>query len=293
MNLGELLVNAGYDVQTTKIEDYTQCSQVEFPFGSLVNNADSDVYFTHVQNSLKGINYIRNSMTSITVEDFKEMFPMSEPNFVYNYLIKNIDRVRVVDRGSVSRETRQLPGYYHMDVTEDTFVNDVPYGFADVIMMFYYSVQTDRVLFTFYSSAINTRYQQNVYEEVSKYVPDAYVNTYTYEDGLKYFPMLRPIIDKCPYLLIYKSKYDGVIVSHKKYKGHHGTIHDEVTSPCLGENILKHKRIIDKLSDWFAEGGKINPNNYYLIHKKRDSEQLYLARWKETTIPNECVLFQF
>lgn len=288
LNMGELLVNAGFEVESNIVEDYVKPSQVEFPFGSLTSDADSEINQSGVRESLRGINYIRRNMQSIVSEEFKKEFPMKVPNFLYNYLLKNIDRVRVVDKGSIKRSFNCRPGYHSADVE---FVKDLPYGFADVIAMFHYSMQTNRVLFTFDSCRINRHYQTNLLSELFSLTGEGYLSVTRYEECSKYFKLLRPMLDRCPYLLISKSEYDGVRISHKKYTDSLGRKHDEVTSPCLGVNILNDEYMMSCLKSWLSEGGKINPNNFYLIHENRDTKELYLARWKQSEIPNEyCLL---
>lgn len=286
MNMKNILENAGFTVTTKEgIVDWTKPSEIQFPFGDCVSNMDSEVYHGVCQKSLRSINYIRKTMRCITQQEFCDMIPNPTPNPMLTYLMKNIGKVRLISKGSWTKKSCGVKAGYTSN--EYDFERDTEFGFADIIAMFYYSTQTNRIIFDFSRSSINRHYQQGLLRKLTGLGYVGY-GTHDYEESVKAFQALRPLLDESPYLLFAVSKYDGCCISHKKYKHPIFGVHPEVTSPCLGKNIKVNESIMCELQPWLERTHiSIVDDQFYLICNNHKTGETYLTRWKEDYIPNE------
>lgn len=286
MNMKDALLKAGVEISESKeLTEWEKPSDVKFPFGSCVSEKDTPVLSQTVRDALNGINFIRRTMIPTTIEKLRELCPVFEDDVIYKYLIKNIDKVRIISKGGFKRESSYRDGFTGDDCT---LQRDTPYGFADVVMYFKYSSISRRILFNFSSSTLNSYYQRDIISKLASFSDRSFFDTYSYENGIKAFKDIRSVVDISPYLLLYVNDYDGCCISHKKYKDDYGLFHEEHTSPCLGVNIKSHKNIMNRLSLWLDNGGYILDNKYYLICEDRyNKEDLYLALWRENNLPNE------
>lgn len=287
MNMKNILENAGFTVTTKEgIVDWTKPSEIQFPFGDCVSNMDSEVYHGVCQKSLRSINYIRKTMRCITQQEFCDMIPNPTPNPMLTYLMKNIGKVRLISKGSWTKKSCGVKAGYTSN--EYDFERDTEFGFADIIAMFYYSTQTNRIIFDFSRSSINRHYQQGLLRKLTGLGYVGY-GTHDYEESVKAFQVLRPLLDESPYLLFAVCKYDGCRISHKAYRDTIYGYQEEVTSPCLGKNIKNHESIICDLQPWLKRTGvSIVDDQFYLICNNYKTGETYLARWKDDYhIPNE------
>lgn len=258
--------------------DYEKFESFRLPWGNAVGM--EGCAYTEFQHSMMDeINYMRNSSVPLTREQLKEYMPVAVKDDVYNFIWNSINEARLINLG----EVRKVHPGYLVDTEESVnYERDVTYGLSNVVFFFKYNTALRRFEPVFNMSALNINIPEQYY--LRKHADTTNVAySRKYEDRLKMFEFLRDnkYFEKFEFFPIYVDAFDGVTVSHKQYRTPYG-VEPAVTSPTLGVNILNHPEVLEALADWTAQGGKINPNNMYLIlAMKDDRSKYYLKRYTE------------
>lgn len=271
----EALTKAGLVTTEPEFKAYQNFSEFKLPFGSATTEKDRAVYTEFPQGLIDSANYIRKTAESITADEIDKLCPTIKKNDRYkNWLMKHADQVKRINKGTYHKVNNGYLGEH----TEDwEYKQDTPYGFTDVIFYFQFNYQTMQVELVYNGSAFNT-YYQNAYRNKVIEITNDPIPCSLEDESLKYKAFLS-LVDEFEFVPFYVSEYDGVSISHKKYKDKLGLSHDAFTSPCLGINIKKSQYVMDGLANWFASGKKMHDNVFYLICENRKTEELYLARY--------------
>lgn len=237
MNMCDLLNKAGFETaDDPTLIDFTSIKDVCLPFGFWIvpSNFEATKY-------LEGMNYIRRNSTPFNFDYYKT----SESTEITRWLKINQSICKVLpDRFStIDIKYNGYLNSYNPD-GDCEWKDPMEYGYSNVMFYFLYNMQFEKWEFIF--SRVN-RYNNGS----GRFVPLAleYLEPeqrihYANDHLFRFSEFVSIVIDK----------HDGCIISHKKYKNQFG-VHDAVTSPCFGKNIKKHTNIMERLSNWIADGG--------------------------------------
>ncbi len=272
----DALCRAGLINEQESSKEYEKFSDVKLPFGSCTSEDDSDMYSEHAVNVLKNINYIRNTARQVTKKELFDLCPVLDKNDKnFKFLLDNVEKVRFVNGGSIHRVSR---GYLGQHSREWDYERDTTYGFADVVMMFYFDMQQLKVVANVDLFRLNWRYQNNYRIRALNCVGK---NHNEFLDKEDYLTVFKEFLDEMEFIPFTVLEYDGVRISHKAYKDDFGCRYDAFTSPALGINIRKHSKVMEGLKDFFANGGVMKDGVFYLICEDRNKgkDSYYLKRY--------------
>lgn len=277
----EALSKVGFCVNKDSYIEYEKFSDIKLPFGNTVNRKDSPIMTEFDHEQLDGLNYIRRTAEAVTAERIVELCPcIDKDNKYINWLVENADRVMVINKGSYheNKSTGYLGRYTNPDCR--SFKADTEFGLADVVCMFQFNTQRMTIEPKFSKSTLSYEYQRDLISEADRVFGEGYNYDITGDDA---FELIKHFADRMEFIPLYIIDWDGVVISHKKYKNKYGFIVDEVTSPCLGVNIKKHDKVMKGLTDFIEGGGYIKDDVFYLIHQSKGAPDgtYYLRRYEE------------
>ena len=259
MYMIDVLKNAGFNTTEEAVEDWLCYDDVKLPFGYFGFSG-----IRTLDEYLDGMNYIRHNLSPFDIS----LYPSDDENF--NSLLKEFESKCKIIPNKYSGDKMISDGYLHHEGPIDMREYHDPFilGLDSLVIYFTYSRQFENWLAIFgRADGINI---------IPAIIDDEYAIKMKNHDNY-----IRSILKGCEFIPIMVDESDGVKISHKKYKDDKGLIHYDVTSPCFGKNIKKHPEIMEKLQDWMNRGGYIKDTNMYLICKERETENLYLKRYKE------------
>lgn len=266
----------------TDFEPYEKFEDMRLPWGNCVSE-EGYAYTEFQHKMMDGINFMRNeSEPCESIEDLNEICPVFCENSVSKFLKSNIGKIRILPKSGTSVVS---PGCIGRSSSDWDIQRDNEYGTANVVFYVVYSTQNMRFEPVFNACAINSKIEQQ--KELKNCIEaERLIDCYrtSYDNQLKVFEWLVKSnwINKFECIPILIDAYDGVQISHRAYRDNFGRKQAEVTAPCYGVNIKKHKDIMAGLQDWFDRGGKIfDRNQYLIIATKEDRSKYYLKRWKE------------
>lgn len=255
---------------------YEKFSDFRLPFGSCVGHKDEDVYYEHCKKSIDSINYMRKHAELLTLDQFNQMCPVLDKNDkTYKFLCKHVDKLKLVNEGSYHIVSNGIIGE-HSSLDMKELERDVEYGFADVIFYVLFDIQYMRLTPHFDMGSINHHYQSEIRTELASKLN---INRlYSFLDKEVALSAICLLLNKCEFIPLRISNYDGVRISHKAYRDDWGMKHYAVQSPALGLNIKKHDDIMKGLEGFISRGGKIFDNRLYLILESRNEKGTYYLR---------------
>lgn len=185
----------------------------------------------------------------ITVDKFNKDYPLIVKDSLYDYIVANIDKVRIISKYYDESVIKSFVGYFE------------------------YSRAYKELRFIFVTDNISEGYSKDHTAAVKlfKNSPD------TSEDILA---RAWDLLEDFDFIPIVVDDADAVIEISNKAFVKCGVHMDAHFYPVLGEHILNTKWVMDGLKEFLKKGGYILPNNKYIIcNKWRDNPDTYYLKW--------------
>lgn len=258
---------------------YERFDEMQLPWGNSICE-EGGCYTEFQRNMMNGINFMRLESEPVGRKEFDKKFPMVATTDVSRWILNNIERIRIVPKGSSRIESK---GYLGHSMTESERVFDNCYGMTDVV--FYIEYDETEMKFTpiFNAFALNVNIGRQAMLKRSIEAEDLHPYSEDYEDRVEMFRYLQRtgVLDEMEFVPIKVIPIGRLSISHKAYSDGFGR-HKSVTAPYYGRAIRQDGNVMAGLGDWFERGGKINDRNKYLIlATKEDRSKYYLKRWEE------------
>ena len=231
-------------------EHFEDIASLTLPF-----KISSSDHLMIARRSLQDANYIYKSKRSITEKELKEICKIVPNNglekrskTILNWMISNIDKLRVVDIGSITSVDDRFSQTKDFD---DRYKKDTEYGLCALAFYIEYSKLTLNLSLEFHDYDIIPEYKGTGFYD--------FLEAEKTEEGLTY--ILDRLSELSEFVPIYMSNMDCGC----RFNDFYDRRDNYVSS--YGENILNSKFYMERLTKdgFFENGAKINPKVWYYI----------------------------
>lgn len=204
---------------------------------------------------LQDANYIYKSKRSITEKELREICKIVPNNglekrskTILNWMISNIDKLQVVDTGSITSVDNRFSQTKDLD---DRYKKDTEYGLCALAFYIKYSKLTLNLSLEFHNYGIIPEYKGTRFYDL--------LEAEKTEEWLIY--ILDRLAEVSEFVPIYMSDMNNGCRFNDSFDRRNNYV------SSYGENILNSKFYMGRLTKdgFFENGGKINPKVWYYI----------------------------